>query len=327
MAQKLHLTPRKALVTGGAGFLGSHVCDRLIEEGMRVVCLDNLLTGRRANIKHLLPLESFEFVRGDVRTDLPADRFDEIWNLACPASPPQYQADPVGTLMINVLGMKAVLDIAVDCGARVFQASTSEIYGDPEIHPQDESYRGAVNPIGPRSCYDEGKRAAETLCFDYQRKFGVEIRVARIFNTYGPRMDPVDGRVVSNFIVNALSGKPLELYGGGRQTRSFCYRDDLVEGLFRLMRHPTESGPINIGNPDEMTIGQLAEIILAMTGSQSEVIDRPMPADDPKQRQPDIALAQKILGWQPKVGLREGLEKTIAYFANVTLLGRANAAE
>ena len=230
-------------------------------------------------------------------------------------------------MMINVVGMKAVLDLAVDCGARVFQASTSEVYGDPEVHPQDESYRGAVNPTGPRSCYDEGKRAAETLCFDYQRKFGVEIRVARIFNTYGPRMDPVDGRVVSNFIVNALSGKPLELYGGGQQTRSFCYRDDLVEGLFRLMRHPTVSGPINIGNPDEMTIRKLADIVLAMTRSQSRVIDLPMPADDPRQRQPDIALAQKLLGWQPKVGLREGLEKTIAYFANLSSVGRANAAE
>lgn len=287
----------------------------------------HLQTGRRDNIKHLLPLASFEFIRGDVRTDLPNDRFDEIWNLACPASPPQYQADPIDTMMVNVVGMKAALDLAVKCGARVFQASTSEVYGDPEVHPQDELYRGAVNPTGPRSCYDEGKRAAETLCFDYQRKFGVEIRVARIFNTYGPRMDPKDGRVVSNFIANALAGKPLQLYGGGTQTRSFCYRDDLVEGLFRLMRHPSATGPVNIGNPDEMTIRELADIILAMTGSRSSVTDSPMPVDDPRQRQPDIALARKLLDWQPKVDLRTGLERTIAYFADATAATRANAAE
>lgn len=327
MAKKLDLTPRRALVTGGAGFLGSHVCDRLIDEGMAVVCLDNLMTGGRDNIKHLLPNDSFEFIQGDVRTDIPAGPFDEIWNLACPASPPQYQADPIDTMMINVVGMKTVLDLGVASGARVFQASTSEVYGDPDIHPQGESYRGAVNPTGPRSCYDEGKRAAETLCFDYQRKLGVEVRVARIFNTYGPRMDPNDGRVVSNFIVNALAGKPLELYGGGLQTRSFCYRDDLVEGLFRLMRHSTASGPMNIGNPSEMTVGQLAEVVLSMTGSRSKVIERPLPIDDPRKRQPDISMARELLNWEPQVPLAEGLEKTIAYFAELAAAGKISAAE
>lgn len=310
-------TGARILVTGGAGFLGSAVCDRLIAEGAQVVCVDNLLTGRRKNIEHLIASNRFTFIEGDVRTDLPEGPFNEIWNLASPASPPQYQADPVGTLLINVNGMHNVLELARRCGARVFQASTSEVYGDPEVHPQTESYKGSVNMIGPRACYDEGKRAAETLCFDYQRTYGVEIRVVRIFNTYGPRMDPKDGRVVSNFVVNALAGKPLELYGGGVQTRSFCYRDDLVEGFFRLMNHPTLTGPINIGNPNEFTIRELADLVLEMTGSTSGLIEKPLPADDPKQRRPDISHARELLGWEPKIQLREGLERTIAHFAGV----------
>lgn len=297
--------------------MGSAVCDRLIAEGAQVVCVDNLLTSRRKNIEHLIASSRFTFIEGDVRTDLPEGPFNEIWNLASPASPPQYQADPVGTLLINVNGMHNVLELARRCGARVFQASTSEVYGDPEVHPQTESYKGSVNMIGPRACYDEGKRAAETLCFDYQRTYGVEIRVVRIFNTYGPRMDPKDGRVVSNFVVNALAGKPLELYGGGVQTRSFCYRDDLVEGFFRLMNHPTLTGPINIGNPNEFTIRELADLVLEMTGSTSGLIEKPLPADDPKQRRPDISHARELLGWEPKIQLREGLERTIAHFAGV----------
>lgn len=313
------------LVTGGAGFLGSHICDRLIAEGAKVVCLDNFLTGRQENIQHHLADPSFRLIEGDVRTHVPDEKFDEIWNLASPASPPQYQADPIGTLMINVIGTKRVLDLAAKTGARFFQASTSEVYGDPEVHPQVESYRGAVNPIGPRACYDEGKRAAETLCFDYKRKHGVEVRVVRIFNTYGPRMDPKDGRVVSNFIVNALAGRPLELYGGGLQTRSFCYRDDLVDGFFKLMRHPTETGPINIGNPGEFTIRELADIVLEMTESNSVVVDRPMPVDDPRQRRPDIARAQSVLGWSPKVLLREGLERTIDHYRSVDVGASASA--
>jgi UDP-glucuronate decarboxylase len=319
MPAKSRTTSRRALVTGGAGFLGSHICDRLIAEDATVTCIDNLLTGSVDNIAGLIHLPNFTFVHGDVRTDLPDADFDEIWNLASPASPPQYQADPVGTLLINVLGMQRVLELARRCNARVFQASTSEVYGDPEVHPQVESYRGAVNPIGPRACYDEGKRAAETLCFDYHRTYGVEIRVARIFNTYGPRMDPKDGRVVSNFVVNALAGEPLELYGGGAQTRSFCYRDDLVEGFFRLMRHPDATGPINIGNPCEFTIRELAEIVIEMTGTSSKVVDRPLPIDDPLQRCPDITKARNLLSWEPEVALREGLERTISYFAGLRI--------
>lgn len=315
--KKMEQNVHKILVTGGAGFLGSHVCERLVVSGADVVCLDNMLTGNRSNISHLISSTGFTLVEGDVRADLPTDNFDQIWNLASPASPPQYQADPIGTLMTNVLGMKQVLDLALRCGARVFQASTSEIYGDPDVHPQIESYRGSVNPIGPRACYDEGKRAAETLCFDYSRKYGLEIRVARIFNTYGPRMDPTDGRVVSNFVVNALAGKPLELYGGGVQTRSFCYRDDLVDGFLKLMAHPSATGPVNIGNPCEFTIRELADIVIQMTGSKSPFTNRPMPVDDPKQRRPDISLAQELLGWKPKIELREGLKRTIAYFSGI----------
>jgi len=314
----LRPSARRVLVTGGAGFLGSHVCDRLLAEGSNVVCFDNLMTGSAANVAHMVTSERFQFTEGDVRNGLPEGRFDEIWNLASPASPPVYQIDPVGTLMINVLGTHHVLERARQTGARVFQASTSEIYGDPEIHPQVESYRGSVNTIGPRACYDEGKRAAETLCFDYHRRYGVEIRVARIFNTYGPRMDPDDGRVVSNFIVSALAGRPLELYGGGQQTRSFCFYEDLVDGFFRLMRHPEATGPINLGNPGEFTIRELAELVLEMTGSNSALVNRDLPADDPRQRCPDISLARATLGWAPKVQLRNGLEQTIRYFAEGT---------
>lgn len=306
---------QSVLVAGGAGFLGSHVCERLLAEGRRVVCFDNLLTGRRENIAHLETDSSFSFVKGDIRADLPRGAFSEIWNLASPASPPRYQADPVGTMLINVVGMNEVLKLASEHGSRVFQASTSEIYGDPEVHPQSEGYRGAVNAIGPRACYDEGKRAAEALCYDYVRTKRLDVRVVRIFNTYGPRMDPHDGRVVSNFIVNALEGKPLELYGEGHQTRSFCYRDDLVEGFFRLMRAQKPlDGPVNIGNPNEFTIRQLAEIVLEMTGSSSRVVSKPLPQDDPRQRRPDIARARALLGWEPKVSLREGLALTIDYF-------------
>lgn len=306
----------RALVTGGAGFLGSHVCRRLLAEGTQVVCVDNLQTGRKKNIEPLFDNRRFTFIEADVRDPLPDMAYDEIWNLACPASPPHYQRDPVDTMLINVLGMKNVLDLAVACGARVFQTSTSEVYGDPEVHPQTESYRGAVNPTGPRACYDEGKRAAETLCFDYHRTYGVQIKVVRIFNTYGPNMDPADGRVISNFIVSALKGEPLELYGGGSQTRSFCYVDDLIEGFFRLMRSDASiTGPINIGNPSEFTIRELAETVLEMTGSRSLIVDKSLPTDDPLQRRPDITLAGQLLGWAPKVPLREGLKRSIQYFA------------
>lgn len=306
----------RALVTGGAGFLGSHVCRRLLAEGTQVVCVDNLQTGRKKNIEPLFDNRRFTFIETDVRDPLPDMAYDEIWNLACPASPPHYQRDPVDTMLINVLGMKNVLDLAMACGARVFQTSTSEVYGDPEVHPQTESYRGAVNPTGPRACYDEGKRAAETLCFDYHRTYGVQIKVVRIFNTYGPNMDPADGRVISNFIVSALKGEPLELYGGGSQTRSFCYVDDLIEGFFCLMRSDASiTGPINIGNPSEFTIRELAETVLEMTGSRSLIVDKPLPTDDPLQRRPDITLAGQLLGWAPKVPLREGLKRSIRYFA------------
>ena len=307
---------RKALVTGGAGFLGSHVCRRLLAEGMEVVCLDNLQTGRLTNILFMLKDLNFSFVQGDVKDGLPDADFDEIWNLACPASPPHYQRDPVDTLLTNVLGMKNALDLAVKTGARVFQASTSEVYGDPEVHPQTEAYRGAVNPTGPRACYDEGKRAAETLCFDYHRMYGVEIKVVRIFNTYGPHMDPADGRVVSNFLVSALKGEPLELYGDGSQTRSFCYVDDLVEGFFHLMRSDASiTGPVNIGNPGEFTIRELAEIVVELTESPSTLVYRPLPKDDPLQRCPNISQAKTLFGWSPKVALREGLIRCIPYFA------------
>lgn len=308
----------KILVTGAAGFLGSHLCGKLLNEGHCVVGLDTLQTGREQNLQPYAKSEGFTFLRQDLREELPEENFSEIWNLACPASPPRYQKDPVDTMLVNVLGMKNVLDLAHRCKARVFQASTSEVYGDPDVHPQPESYRGAVNPIGPRACYDEGKRAAETLCFDYQRTCGVEIKVVRIFNTYGPNMDPGDGRVVSNFIVNALKGDPLEIYGGGTQTRSFCYVDDLLAGFFHLMRSPADiTGPVNIGNPVEFTIRELAEKVLKKTGSQSELVDKPLPTDDPLQRRPDISKAIELFGWEPQVSLDEGLDRTIDYFSRV----------
>jgi UDP-glucuronate decarboxylase len=304
-----------ALVTGGAGFLGSHVCDRLLAGGSHVVCVDNFLSGRRLNIAHLLKSPYFTVYEGDISEGVPQIEVDEIWNLACPASPPTYQVDPVHTMLTSVLGMKHCLDLAVRTGARVFQASTSEVYGDPDVHPQPESYRGNVNTIGPRACYDEGKRAAETLCMDYRRMYGVDVRIARIFNTYGPRMSPHDGRVVSNFIVNALTGKMLELYGDGLQTRSFCYVDDLVEGFFRLMRYASiVDAPVNIGNPGEFTMKQLAELVLAISGAECETTTVPLPVDDPKQRRPDITVAKSLLGWEPKVQLQQGLAATIDYF-------------
>lgn len=305
----------RALVTGGAGFLGSHVCARLHAEGFDVTCIDNLKTGRRVNLAGLIGKPDFHLIEGDVRSDLPDIAFDEIWNMASPASPPRYQSDPVGTLLTNVVGAYRVLELARQHGSRVLQASTSEVYGDPQIHPQPEDYRGFVNPIGPRACYDEGKRAAEALCFDYRRLHGVEVRVARIFNTYGPHMDPADGRVVSNFIVNALAGQPLELYGKGEQTRSFCYVEDLIEGLFRLMRLPgSVETPVNLGSSDEFPIHSLADLVLELTGSASPLIHRPLPEDDPMQRRPDISLAGRLLGWAPRIGLREGLMRSIEAF-------------
>lgn len=313
----------RVLVTGGAGFLGSHLCDRLVEAGDLVLCLDNLQTGCRENVAHLLEHPSFTFVEADVTEPLvlPSDGsieklgLDEIYNLACPASPPRYQEDPVRTLMTSVLGASHVLDLARRTGARVLQASTSEVYGDPDVHPQTETYVGHVNPIGPRACYDEGKRCAETLFFDMHRRHGVAIRVARIFNTYGPRMDPADGRVVSNFIVQALNGEPLTVYGEGRQTRSFCYVDDLVDGLIRLMNAPEPAtGPVNLGNSGEFTILELAERVLAETGSSSRIEHRPLPEDDPRQRRPDISLAKRLLDWEPRVSLAQGLPPTVAYF-------------
>jgi UDP-glucuronate decarboxylase len=303
----------RILITGGAGFLGSHLCDRLLADGHEVVCLDNFFTGRKANIQHLLNHPRFELIRHDVIDPFKVET-DQIYNLACPASPPHYQFNPIKTLKTSVLGAIHCLGLAKRTKARVFQASTSEIYGDPDIHPQVESYWGNVNPIGRRSCYDEGKRCAETLFFDYHRENGVDIRVVRIFNTYGPRMHPHDGRVVSNFIVQALKGQDVTIYGDGSQTRSFCYVDDLIEGFVRFMNQAETTGPLNLGNPGEFTMRQLAEQILKQVGGPSKIIHRPLPADDPKQRQPDISLAKKHLDWQPRVPLAEGLERTIAYF-------------
>jgi UDP-glucuronate decarboxylase len=307
-------TSKRSLVTGGAGFLGSHLCDRLIDAGHDVLCVDNLFTGSKHNIAHLLDHPRFEFMRHDVTVPLTVE-VDEIWNLACPASPIHYQHDPVQTTLTSVHGAINLLGLAKRLDAKIFQASTSEVYGDPSVHPQPESYWGNVNPIGLRSCYDEGKRCAETLFFDYYRQHGLNIKVARIFNTYGPRMHPNDGRVVSNFIVQALRGESITVYGDGRQTRSFCYADDLIEGFLRLMQ--TErgvTGPINLGNPGEFTIRELAEMVIEMTGSASKIDFRPLPADDPMQRKPDITQATEKLGWTPKIALREGLTKTIAYF-------------
>ncbi len=305
---------RRVLITGGSGFLGSHLCDRLVARGDDVVCADNLFTGRKRNVAHLIGKPNFEFLRHDVTFPLYVE-VDQIYNLACPASPIHYQHDPVQTTKTSVHGAINMLGLAKRLRARIFQASTSEVYGDPSVHPQTEEYWGNVNPIGPRSCYDEGKRCAETLFFDYYRQHKLDIRVARIFNTYGPRMHPNDGRVVSNFIVQALKGQDITLYGDGQQTRSFCYVDDLIDAFIAYMDKDGDlPGPINMGNPVEFTMKQLAEEVLALTGSKSKLTHKPLPSDDPKQRQPNIEKASELLGWQPKVQLRDGLKKTIEYF-------------
>ncbi|MEI6466987.1 MAG: UDP-glucuronic acid decarboxylase family protein [Verrucomicrobiota bacterium] len=303
----------RILVTGGAGFLGSHLCERLLNDGHEVVCIDNLFTGQKSNVAHLRANPNFEFVRHDIIDPFKYE-VDQIYNLACPASPPHYQYNPIKTIKTSVMGSINCLGLAKRLKARVFQASTSEVYGDPAVHPQTEAYWGNVNPIGKRSCYDEGKRCAETLFFDYHRENKVDIRVIRIFNTYGPRMHPNDGRVVSNFIVQALQGKDLTLYGDGTQTRSFCYVEDLIEGFVRFMGQTETVGPMNLGNPGEFTMHELAELTLKLVGGKSKIIHKPLPSDDPKQRQPDITLARKILKWEPKVPLEEGLQRTIAYF-------------
>jgi len=303
----------RILVTGGAGFLGSHLCDRLHGDGHDVVALDNLYTGRKSNLAHLLGRRNFEFVRHDV-TDPFKYEVEQIYNLACPASPQHYQYNSIKTTKTSVLGAMNCLGLAKRVKARVFQASTSEVYGDPELHPQPESYWGRVNPIGRRSCYDEGKRCAETLFFDYHRENRVDIRVIRIFNTYGPRMHETDGRVVSNFIVQALRGENITIYGDGQQTRSFCYVDDLIEGIVRFMNQSSIVGPMNLGNPGEFTMLQLAELVLKLIGGKSRIVHRPLPADDPKQRRPDITLARGVIKWEAIVPLEEGLERTIAYF-------------
>ena len=312
-------TLKRILVTGGAGFLGSHLCERLIHEKHDVICLDNFFTSQKSNIAHLLAEPNFELIRHDITLPIFLE-VDEIYNLACPAAPGHYQHNPIKTMKTSVMGAIIVLGMAKRCGAKVLQASTSEVYGDPEVHPQPETYRGSVNTLGPRACYDEGKRAAETLFMDYHRRNAVNIRLARIFNTYGPRMHPYDGRVISNFIRQALSGEDITIYGDGSQTRSFCYRDDLVEGLIRMMSGPDDFvGPVNLGNPGEFTIRELAEIVLELTGSRSKLVFMPLPADDPTQRQPDIALARKRLNWEPKVPLREGLIKTIEWFRSIDM--------
>jgi UDP-glucuronate decarboxylase len=311
------LNRKTALVTGGAGFLGSHLCQRLLDDGRDVLCVDNFYTGAKANIEHLLGDPRFELLRHDVTFPLYV-QVDEIYNLACPASPIHYQHDPVQTTKTSVHGAINMLGLAKRLKCPIFQASTSEVYGDPSVHPQTEDYRGHVNPIGPRSCYDEGKRCAETLFFDYRRQHGLPIKVARIFNTYGPRMHPNDGRVVSNFIVQALSGDPITIYGDGSQSRSFCYVDDLIEGFVRLMNAPEGlTGPVNLGNPGEFTMLELAQLTLELTGSRSRLAFEPLPQDDPRQRCPDISTAQRELGWNPTVPLREGLARTIAYFDQV----------
>jgi UDP-glucuronate decarboxylase len=308
---------QKILVTGGAGFLGSHLCERLIEGGHDVLCVDNYFTGSKANIKHLLDHPHFELMRHDVTFPLYVE-VDRIFNLACPASPVHYQHDPVQTTKTSVHGAINMLGLAKRVKARILQASTSEVYGDPEVHPQPESYWGKVNPIGVRSCYDEGKRCAETLFFDYWRQHQLQIKVVRIFNTYGPRMHPNDGRVVSNFIVQAIKGEDITMFGDGSQTRSFCYVDDLIEVMLRMMDSPANFiGPVNIGNPGEFTMLELAEMVLRLTGSRSKISFQPLPSDDPKQRRPDISLAKQALDWEPKVSLEEGLVKTIAYFRHL----------
>ncbi len=311
------MTDKRVLITGGAGFVGSHLCEAVLRRGDEVLCVDNFYTGSRRNVAHLLTDPRFELLRHDVCFPLHVE-VDEIYNLACPASPVHYQSDPVQTTKTSVLGALNMLGLAKRLRVRVLQASTSECYGDPAVHPQPESYWGHVNPIGPRSCYDEGKRCAETLFFDYHRQHGLDIKVARIFNTYGPRMHPDDGRVVSNFIVQALRGQDITLYGDGTQTRSFCYVDDLVDGLLRLMATPRGvTGPVNLGNPGEFTIRQLAETVVAMTGSPSRLVLLPLPQDDPRQRRPDLARAEAELGWRPSTALRDGLARTIAYFRDL----------
>jgi UDP-glucuronate decarboxylase len=305
---------RRILVAGGAGFLGSHLCERLLREGNSVICLDNFSTGRTENLRGLLRYETFSVVQHDIvdPIDLPVD---EIFNLACPASPPHYQADPVHTLKTSVIGSLNLLELARQHGARIFQASTSEVYGDPHVHPQPEAYWGNVNSFGPRSCYDEGKRSAETLFYDFNKQYGVDIRIVRIFNTYGPRMRADDGRVVSNFIVQALRDEDITVYGDGSQTRSFCYVDDLIEGFCRLMySQPAIQTPVNLGNPGEFTVRELAEQIIRMTGSSSKIVHHPLPTDDPRQRRPDITVAKRELGWTPDIALADGLKSTIAYF-------------
>ncbi len=310
---------KRILVTGGAGFLGSHLCERLVAMGHDVVCVDNFFTSQKTNVAHLLGCGNFELLRHDVIHPLWLE-VDEIYNLACPAAPGHYQYNPIKTMKTSVMGAINVLGMAKRCRAKVLQASTSEIYGDPEVHPQPESYRGAVNPIGPRACYDEGKRAAETLFMDYYRANRVNIRIVRIFNTYGPRMHPFDGRVVSNFIRQALSGEAITIFGNGLQTRSFCYRDELVEGIIRMMNGPDSFvGPVNLGNPAEFTIRQLAELVGELTGSQSKLVEKPLPVDDPERRRPDIGLAKQYLQWEPIVPLRQGLERTIDWFRSVKL--------
>lgn len=304
------------LVTGGAGFLGSHLCDRLIERGDEVICLDNFFTGRKENIAHLLGHPRFELIRHDIVEPILLE-VDQIYNLACPASPKAYQYNPIKTIKTSTVGMVNVLGLAKRCRARILQASTSEVYGDPNVHPQREDYWGHVNPIGPRSCYDEGKRVAETLCMNYHLENKVDVRIIRIFNTYGPRMDPNDGRVISNFIMQALRGDPLTVFGDGRQTRSFCYCDDLIAGMMKMMDQDTEVGPVNIGNPDEFTMLELAQEILAQIESKSTLKYEPLPGDDPKQRCPDITKAKRILGWAPQYKLKDGLVKTIAYYRSV----------
>ncbi len=311
------LLENRALVSGGSGFLGSHLCDRLLARGQDVLCVDNLFTGQKRNVAHLLGNPRFEFLRHDVTFPLFVE-VDQIWNLACPASPIHYQHDPVQTTKTSVHGAINMLGLAKRLGAKILQASTSEVYGDPAIHPQTEDYWGNVNPIGPRSCYDEGKRCAETLFFDYHRQNKLRIKVLRIFNTYGPRMHPNDGRVVSNFIVQALKGEDITIYGDGMQTRSFCYVDDLIEGMIRLMDTGDDvTGPINVGNPGEFTMIELAETVLKLTKSKSKLVRLPLPADDPKQRRPDITRARNTLGWEPKVNLEDGLKETIAYFRDL----------
>lgn len=305
----------RIIVTGGAGFIGSHLCKALLGQGHEVVCVDNLYTGSKRNIQPLLKNSKFEFIEHDITEPL-SESADQIYNLACPASPVHYQKDPVYTFKTSVFGVYNMLELAHRRKARILQASTSEVYGDPLVHPQKESYWGNVNPIGVRSCYDEGKRAAETICLDFRRKYGVDVHIARIFNTYGPNMSPNDGRVVSNFIIQALQNKPITVYGDGSQTRSFCFVSDMVDGLVKLM-NSTVTGPVNLGNPDECTIKELAKEVIAVVRSKSKIVHKPLPADDPKQRRPDIALARSKLRWSPKVRLKDGLKKTIAYFIEV----------